>query len=427
MKRHISFAVTSTLVSIFFFFSSTSSLASHESSQTNKPIHVNEAESGSMIFKFNGMPSIMQIALDTKVQMDITGSINRVTVKQSFTNPSNQWAEGVYVFPLPEDSAVDQLRMYIDERVIEGQIHEKKEAKKIYEKAKQEGKSASLVEQQRPNIFTSSVANIAPGGTITIAIEYQQAVLIDNNKYSVRFPMVVGDRYIPGKPIKTPYDSLGFAPNTHEVEDASRITPPSESLISSLTGQDYETYLPVTIDINLMAGFEVSTLHSSYHKVNTVDINQTTKHISLADANEADRDFELNWYAVKTSEPEITLFTQQRDDDVYLLLMATPPKDDVFKTSSRPRELIFIIDSSGSMSGSSMNQAKDALFEAISRLKPSDRFNVIDFDSDFNPLFDSAMPAIQSNISFANNFIRSLNADGGTEMLDPITYAFKSR
>ena len=183
MKRHLSFAVTSTLISVFFFFSSTSSLANHESSQTNKPIHVNEAESGSMIFKFNGMPSIMQIALDTKVQMDITGSINRVTVKQSFTNPSNEWAEGVYVFPLPENSAVDQLRMYIDERVIEGQIHEKKEAKKIYEKAKQEGKSASLVEQQRPNIFTSSVANIAPGGTITIAIEYQQAVLIDNNKY----------------------------------------------------------------------------------------------------------------------------------------------------------------------------------------------------------------------------------------------------
>ena len=201
MKRHISFAVTSTLISVFFFFSSASSLANHESSQTNKPIHVNEAESGSMIFKFNGMPSIMQIALDTKVQMDITGSINRVTVKQSFTNPSNEWAEGVYVFPLPEDSAVDQLRMYIDERIIEGQIHEKKEAKKIYEKAKQEGKSASLVEQQRPNIFTSSVANIAPGGTITIAIEYQQAVLIDNNKYSIRFPMVVGDRYIPGKPI----------------------------------------------------------------------------------------------------------------------------------------------------------------------------------------------------------------------------------
>ena len=260
MKESHSRLIASTLTSFLLLFLSNLALASHESSQTNKPIHVNEAESGSVIFKIKGMPSIMQIALDTKVQMDITGSINRVTVKQSFTNPSNEWAEGVYVFPLPEDSAVDQLRMYIDERVIEGQIHEKKEAKKIYEKAKQEGKSASLVEQQRPNIFTSSVANIAPGGTITIAIEYQQAVLIDNNKYSIRFPMVVGDRYIPGKPIKTPYDSLGFAPNTHEVEDASKITPLGENHIRDLTGQDFETYLPVTIDINLMAGFEISSL-----------------------------------------------------------------------------------------------------------------------------------------------------------------------
>lgn len=107
MKRHISFAVTSTLVSIFFFFSSTSSLANTNSSELNKPIHVNEAESGSMIFNFDGLPSIMQIALQTKVQMDITGNINRVTVRQTFTNPSNKWAEGVYVFPLPEDSAVD--------------------------------------------------------------------------------------------------------------------------------------------------------------------------------------------------------------------------------------------------------------------------------------------------------------------------------
>ena len=171
MKPHQSLISTSAFLSIFFLLFSTSSLANHESSQSNKPIHVNEAESGSMIFRFDSLPSIMQIALQTKVQMDITGNINRVTVRQTFTNPSNKWAEGVYVFPLPEDSAVDQLRMYVDERVIEGQIHEKEEAKKIYEKAKQEGKSATLVEQQRPNICTSSVANIAPGGSITIAIE----------------------------------------------------------------------------------------------------------------------------------------------------------------------------------------------------------------------------------------------------------------
>ena len=427
MKSNLSLTSTSTLVSIFLLFISNFAIANTNSSETNKPIHVNEAESGSMIFKFPGMPSIMQMALDTKVQMDITGNINRVTVEQSFINPSNDWAEGVYVFPLPEDSAVDQLRMYIDDRVIEGQIHEKKEAKKIYEKAKKEGKSASLVEQQRPNIFTTSVANIAPGGTITVAIEYQQAVLIDNNTYSIRFPMVVGDRYIPGTPIKTPIDSLGVAPNTHEVEDASKITPPSENNISYFFDQKYETYLPVTIDINLMAGFEIDSLRSGYHKVNTVDINQNTKHITLDESYQADRDFELTWSASQTDEPEIALFTQQKDDNLYLLLMATPPKDDVFKVSNRPRELIFIIDSSGSMSGSSMAQAKKALINALDRLKDTDRFNIIDFDDSFYPLFDSAMPAIDMNKSNAKRFLNKVSADGGTQMLGPISYALRSR
>ena len=427
MKRHISFAVTSTLVSIFFFFSSTSSLANTNPSELNKPIHVNEAESGSMIFRFDGMPSIMQIALQTKVQMDITGNINRVTVRQTFTNPSNKWAEGVYVFPLPEDSAVDQLRMYVDERVIEGQIHEKEEAKKIYEKAKQEGKSATLVEQQRPNIFTSSVANIAPGGSITIAIEYQQAVLIDNNIYSIRFPMVVGDRYIPGAPIQTPIDSLGVAPNTQEVEDASKITPLSENHIRDLTGEDFETNLPVMIDINLNAGFELASLNSTYHKVQIEQPSQTTRSIYLGDSYQADRDFELTWSAIKTLEPEIALFTQVKDDNVYLMLMATPPKDEVFKKSDRARELIFIIDSSGSMSGSSIRQAKDSLKEALGRLSPTDRFNIVDFDNGFEPLYESAMPASTSNISDAKRFIKRIDADGGTQMLGPIAFALNSR
>ncbi len=427
MKRHLSFAVTSTLISILFFFASTSSLANTNSSDLNKPIHVNEAESGSMIFKFDGLPSIMQIALQTKVQMDITGNINRVTVRQTFTNPSNKWAEGVYVFPLPEDSAVDQLRMYVDERVIEGQIHEKEEAKKIYEKAKQDGKSATLVEQQRPNIFTSSVANIAPGGSITIAIEYQQAVLIDNNIYSIRFPMVVGDRYIPGAPIHTRIDSLGVAPNTQEVEDASKITPLSENHIRDLTGEDFETNLPVMININLNAGFEIASLNSTYHKIQIEQSSQTTRSIYLGDSYQADRDFELTWSAIKTLEPEIALFTQVKDDNVYLMLMATPPKDEVFKKSDRARELIFIIDSSGSMSGSSIRQAKDSLKEALGRLSPTDRFNIIDFDNGFEPLYESAMPASTSNISDAKRFIKRIDADGGTQMLGPIAFALNSR
>ena len=417
---------TTTLISFFLLLATNLAIAS-SNSQEKQSNPLNEADSGSMIFKFDDNTSLMQIALDTQVQMDITGNINRVIVEQVFTNPSDMWAEGVYVFPLPEDSAVDQLRMYIDERVIEGQIHEKEEAKKIYEKAKSEGKSASLVEQQRPNIFTTNVANIAPGGTIKVAIEYQQAVFIDNNKYSVRFPMVVGDRYITGAHTYTPEDSLGVSNNTTEVSDASKITPISENHVRELFDENYETYLPVTIDINLNAGFDLASLNSTYHKINTESLNQTTKYITLAEASQLDRDFELTWSANMSHEPELALFAQENDNNIYLMLMAIPPKNDVFKTSERPRELIFIIDSSGSMSGSSIRQAKDSLNAALKRLKPSDRFNIIDFDSGFEPLYESAMLATNSHLNEAKRFIRKIDADGGTEMLAPIKFALKSR
>ena len=413
------------IFSLTFLLSLNPVIANSNSQEISNQI--NEPESGSMLFKFDDNSSIMQIALDTSVKMDITGNINRVIVEQVFTNPSDKWAEGVYVFPLPEDSAVNQLRMYVNERVIEGQIHEKEEAKKIYEKAKSDGKSASLVEQQRPNIFTTNVANIAPGGKIKVAIEYQQAVSISNNRYSVRFPMVVGDRYTPGAPIYTPDDSLGTSFNTNEVKDASKITPISENHVRALIDENYETNLPVRININLTTGFDIASLSSTYHKVRTESINQTTKFITLAEASQLDRDFELTWSANMSHEPEVALFAQENDNNVYLMLMAIPPKNEVFKRGDRPRELIFIIDSSGSMSGDSMRQAKDSLYDALERLNPTDRFNIIDFDSEFEPLFDSAMMANQIHMNEAKSFIRKIDADGGTEMLSPINFALTSR
>ena len=415
MKPHQTISVIKTLVSVICLLLSSSTIADISFSQ--KPAHVNDAEAGSMIFKFSDSPSFMQTALDTRVRMDITGVINRVTVEQFFTNPSNEWVEGVYVFPLPEDSAVDHLTMFVNERIIEGQIKEREEAKKTYEKAKSEGKSASLVEQQRPNIFTTSVANIAPGATIGVAIQYQQAVLIDNDKFSIRFPMVVGDRYIPGTMVATPNNAIGVVPNTHQVNDASKITPPS----------DRRADLPITIDINLKAGFEVESLDSSYHKIVVNNIDELTKQISLDQNYQADRDFELTWSADKSLSPELALFTQQKDDHYYLMLMATPPKDDVFKRINTPREVIFIIDSSGSMAGGAMSQAKRALNRAIARLQPTDRFNIIDFDSGFRPLFKGAVPAIETNKQNGKYFVNRLDANGGTEALDAIEYGLGSR
>ena len=383
--------------------------------QTSTTNPVNEVKSGAIIYTLGDKSTLTQIALDTKVQMDITGTINRVKLSQTFTNPSNDWVEGVYVFPLPVDSAVDHLDMIIGERIIQGQIKERKQAKKIYNQAKKAGKKTTLIEQQRPNIFTTQVANIGPGETITIAIEYQQAVHIDNDKFSIRFPMVVGERYIPGKKISTQKNALGNA-NTHRVKDASKITPPA----------DINVHRPVDISINLKAGFNTQTIDSPYHDIDIIETDPLTKHISLKNT-QADRDFELTWQAHKSLTPELALFTQQKGDDHYLMLMATPPADEVFKQTNTPREVIFIIDSSGSMMGSSMDQATKALVQAINRLKPTDRFNIIDFDDEFEVFFDTAIPAIDMNKRHGIRFSKYLAAQGGTEPLEAIKFALSSR
>ena len=184
--------------------------------------------------------------------------------------------------------------------------------------------------------------------------------------------MVVGDRYIPGVPTYTSDDSLGVSFNTTEVNDASKITPISENHVRELIDENYETNLPVRIEINLNAGFDVASVNSTYHKIKMESLNQTAKYITLAEAAQLDRDFELTWSANMSYEPEVALFAQENDNNIYLMLMAIPPKNEVFKRSDRPRELVFIIDSSGSMSGGSMVQAKESLYEALERLKPTD-------------------------------------------------------
>jgi Ca-activated chloride channel family protein len=162
---------------------------------------LNDVTEGTLLFRTDRAGRFMQApVLKTDVQIAVTGTIARATVRQEFTNPSRKkgdWLEGIYVFPLPETAAVDHLRMAVGERIIEGQIKERVEAKKVYEQAKQEGRRASLVEQERPNIFTTSVANIGPGERVTIEIEYQETVRYENDQFQLRFPMAVGQRYIP--------------------------------------------------------------------------------------------------------------------------------------------------------------------------------------------------------------------------------------
>ena len=166
--------------------------------QNSREVKINDASSGTLMFHTETPGRYIEAPLvATDVKMDIAGPVIRATLSQTFENNSDEWVEGVYVFPLPENAAVDRLRMMIGGRMIEGQIKEKKEAKVIYEQAKAQGKKASLIEQQRPNIFTASVANIGPHETIAIQIEYQDKALIKNGVFSARFPMTVAPRFSP--------------------------------------------------------------------------------------------------------------------------------------------------------------------------------------------------------------------------------------
>lgn len=363
--------------------------------------------------------------VNTQVTMGITGMLARVQVRQSFTNPGQNWVEGVYVFPLPEHAAVDHLRMLIGERVIEGQIKERQKAKKTYEKAKQAGKRASLLEQERPNIFTTSLANIAPGESISVEIEYQQTVRYADGVFRLRFPMVVGPRYIPGEPPRTEhsvsvFSATGWAQATTEVVDAPRITPP-------VRHPDKGPINPVNLNIELNAGIPLSSVTSSYHAIEQQQTNPGNYRIQLADGPQpADRDFELVWRPQPASAPNAAWFTQQKDQQHYGLLMLLPPQ----RTTTPQhisRDVVFVIDTSGSMHGDSIAQARRALILALDRLGTQDRFNIIRFNQTADKLFSRTEPATANNLAIARRFVGRLHADGGTQMLPALKMALQQQ
>ncbi|WP_455370560.1 marine proteobacterial sortase target protein, partial [Petrachloros mirabilis] len=379
---------------------------------------------GSLLFKTSQAgqyrPAPM---LKTDVKISVTGIIARTILTQEFVNPSREkddWVEGVYVFPLPDTAAVDHLRMKVGERTIVGEIKERGEAKKVYEQAKQDGKRASLVEQERPNIFTTSVANIAPGDRITVEIEYQETVAYDQGTFSLRFPMVVGPRYIPGTPvvIEDQPPGLGWSLNTDRVPDASRITPPVRHPNHGLIN-------PVSLSVDLAAGFPIGNFKSPYHDILTITEPDGRRHITLkADSVPATRDFQLKWEPAPGQIPTATIYRQLEGDHTYALLMVTPPASDQ-PLAHVPREAIFVIDTSGSMAGTSIEQARAALLLALDRLTGQDRFNVIQFNSVTHVLFSQPQPVTPDSLKKAVHYVERLRANGGTEILPAVRVALK--
>ena len=260
-------------------------------------------------------------ALATNVEVTINGLVARTKITQRFENPSSEWIEGLYVFPLPDMSAVDTLRMQIGERFIEGDIKERQEARRVYEAARNAGQRTSLIEQERPNIFTNSVANIGPGETVIVQIEYQESIRFEAGQFHLRFPMVVGPRFIP--PVEP---QLVSAPGGQHAEivlrdpvpDAARITPP---VLHPAQGPRN----PIQMTIQLDTGFPIDIIRSAHHDIRVKRADDTSATITFVHQDEsANRDFELVWQATKNNLPRTALFKETIDGKTYLAGLVVP-------------------------------------------------------------------------------------------------------
>ncbi|MFA3791492.1 marine proteobacterial sortase target protein [Aliiglaciecola sp. SL4] len=393
---------------------------SYESVQANQPpVYINDyqqVEQGSFFLQKQGQQGyLLSPLLDTRVDMNITGLIARAKVTQTFTNISDEWVNGIYVFPLPENAAVDHLEMLIGERRIVGQIHPKQKAKAIFEQAKREGKKASLLVQQRPNLFKNSVANIGPGESIKVTIEYQQAVAYENNTFSLRFPTTVTPRYLP---------KLNMNAGAQEIADSGwgMTQPVYKDGQSTLIQEEPEPMHKVAMHIALNTGFSVQNIQSELHPIHQLEKQAGVYEISLQQDMIANQDFVLSWQPEPNQEPKAAHFVERHQDAFYGMVMLMPPDVDS-QTLSLAREVIFVIDTSGSMSGDAMIQAKQALIYAIQELPENDTFNLVEFDSTARKMWSSPKVANTRVKSEAIDYIANLQADGGTEMLSALQLA----
>jgi Ca-activated chloride channel homolog len=358
----------------------------------------------------NGKPKALCPLKHTDVKAEISGFLSRVVVTQEFENPFKEKIEAVYTFPLPQNAAVDDMTMIVGDHTVRGKILRREEAQAVYEAAKTNGQTASLLDQERPNIFTQSVANILPGEQIKITISYVETLKYEAGSYEFVFPMVVGPRYVPGTP--TGAQGGGFSPDTNQVPDASRVTP--QPVPDGMrAGHD------VSIDVTLDAGVPIDALDSRTHDVNVERADDRRARVRLKDeATIPNKDFVLR-YDVAGKKIEDALLTHSAGAGGFFTLILQPP-DQVRTEDVTPKELVFVLDTSGSMSGFPIEKAKETMKLALDNLYPYDTFNLITFSGDEHILFPEPVPATKENLQKAQDFLETRRGGGGTEMMKAI-------
>lgn len=344
----------------------------------------------------------------TEVAIDVKGLVAAATVTQRFTNPSDRPIEAVYVFPLPHDATVYDLEARVGERVIRSQVKERQEARQIYAAARAEGRRAALVEQERPNVFTTSLANVLPGERVDVVLRFVQPLPWEDGRVRLTFPAVVGPRYIPGRQA-VGHQGGGWAADTEQVPDASRVTPP-------VRHPGAEARHDLTLDVRLEAGLPLASVRSPSHAVRARQDGPVARVELQAGATLPNKDFVLEWRRAPEAGPRAALFLSKDADQAHFVLAAWPPAPELSGPRA-PLELIFVIDVSGSMAGTSIEQARRALLQGLDRLAAGDRFNVVAFNHGVTPFRPEPLPATAENLAAGRRFVSGLQADGGTEML----------
>ncbi|MCW3054072.1 MAG: uncharacterized protein JWN14_3242, partial [Chthonomonadales bacterium] len=349
----------------------------------------------------------------TDVDADIAGFITRVHVRQTFLNPLSNKMEAVYVFPLPDGAAIDAMTMTVGARRIVGIVKPKEQAKQIYERAKAAGHVAGLLDQERPNIFTQSVANIEPGAKVVIDISYVETLKYEDGVFEFVFPMVVGPRYMPGSAIGR--TGAGTVPDTSRVPDASKISPPVVAP-NSRSGHD------INVTVHLDGGAELFDVKSELHNINLQQAVPGRAVVTLKNDDKIpNKDFILR-YRTATETIKDELFTHPFPGGEYFTMVLQPPRR-VSAAQARPKEMIFVIDRSGSQEGFPIEKAKETMRQCIEGMNPHDTFNLISFSEQTTQLFPHAVPNSPANRAIALKYLDGVEANGGTELMAAVLAA----
>ncbi len=349
-------------------------------------------------------PQVDQLPLkSTFAKVNIAGVIADVRITQVYKNEGTSPIEAIYVFPGSTRAAVYGMKMTIGERTLIAKIEEREKARQDYEDAKQQGKSASLLEQQRPNVFQMNVANIMPGDEIKVELNYTELLIPDEGVYEFVYPTVVGPRYSNTPEYLASTDEMWVSnPYTHKGE------------------QPFYTY---DISIYLAAGLPINGVICTSHDVDVNFMRKDKVIIDLKDSEKhgGNRDFILK-YRLKGDRIKTGILLFEGEKENFFLAMIQPPKQ-VKPENIPPREYVFIVDVSGSMSGYPLDISKKLLKDLIGNLKPSDKFNVLLFAGVSNILSQRSLDANESNIRRAINFIDRQQGGGGTELLPALRRA----